>query len=80
MDWYNTKLLAYIPEHFVRVKFRHNEDRAKVLGWVERNTAGRFAIELKVDHDETTRWLVKEDYHIGFEDPADATMYTMFFR
>jgi len=80
MDWHNTKFLSYIPEHFVRVKFRHNEDRAKVLDWVERNTVGRFAIELKVDHEATSLWTIKEEYHIGFEDPSEATMYTMFFR
>ena len=80
MDWHNTKLLEYIPEHFVRVKFRHNESRNEVLAWAEQNTTGRFAIETVVDSEAQHSWLANEDYQIGFENPADATMYTMFFR
>ena len=80
MDWHNTKLLKFIPEHFVRVKFRHNEKRGEVLAWIEQNTEGRYAIETVVDNEPENSWLVNEDYQIGFENPADATMYTMFFR
>lgn len=80
MDWHNTKILSFIPEHFVRVKFRHDDKRGEVLKWIEQNTTGRFAIEVVVDSETTDRWLVNEEYQIGFENPADATMYTMFFR
>ena len=81
MDWHNTKLLGFIPEHFVRVKFRHNDKRGEVLTWVKQNTTGRFAIEAVVNTDSGVHsWLTNEEFQIGFENPADATMYTMFYR
>ena len=80
MDWHNTKLLNYIPEHFVRVKFRHNDKRGEVLDWIEANTTGRFAIEEIVDIEAKHSFLVNIEYQVGFENPADATMYTMFYR
>jgi hypothetical protein len=82
MDWHNTKMLDFIPEHLVRVKFRHHRDRAKVLAWLEENTTGRCAIEEVIEPDiDNNRWAIRmrEEYQIGFEEPADATMYTMFF-
>jgi len=82
MDWYNTKFLSYIPKHFVRVKFRHHAERTKVLSWIEQNTVGRFGIEAIIDANSPQHsWAVlSEEFQIGFEDPAEATMYTMFFR
>jgi hypothetical protein len=81
MDWHNTKVLDFIPDHFVRVKFRHNHSRAEVLSWLEKNTTGRYAIEAVTDHSERTGFgVLREDFQIGFENPAEATMYTMFFR
>jgi len=80
MDWHNTKFLSYIPNHFVRVKFEHSEDRLKVLQWLQNNTSGRFAIEPVVTTHRRQQWLVNEQYQIGFEVPADATMYTMFYK
>ena len=79
MDWHDTKLLDFIPAHFVKVKFRHNGERGKVLSWIEANTTGRFAIEAVIEQ-ENRSWIANEDFQIGFENPADATMYTMFFR
>ena len=81
MDWHNTKALDFIPDHFVRVKFRHNNSRAEVLTWLEQNTVGRYAIEVVADHEPKGGFgILREDYQIGFENPAEATMYTMFFR
>ena len=81
MDWHNTKLLDFIPEHFVRVKFRHDDKRGEVLAWMEQNTTGRCAIEAVIDSEERSSFSFShEEYQIGFENPADATMYTMFFR
>ena len=83
MDWHNTKMLDFIPEHFVRVKFRHNDKRMEVLNWLDLNTAGRCAIEVVIDRDNTRMGYLTfsaEEYQIGFENPADATMYTMFYR
>ena len=82
MDWYNTKFLTYIPEHFVRVKFHHPDSRPQVLDWLRQNTVGRFAIEVVTDPDSENKrsWMVNEEYQIGFENSSEATMYTMFFR
>jgi len=79
MDWFNTKFIVYIPEHFVRVRFRHQSDRAEVLDWLEKNTSGRYAIEETVSEGFPI-FTQDKDIQIGFENPADATMYTMFFR
>lgn len=80
LDWHNTKFLTVIPEHFVRVKFRHNEERLAVLEWLQNNTRGRFAIGPVTDSGEQQLWLVSENLQIGFENPAEATMYSMFFQ
>ena len=83
LDWHGTRILDYIPEHFVRVKFRHDNERLQVIEWLEKNTTGRFGIEVIVENDKENSFgmlLVKENYQIGFENPADATMYTMFFK
>jgi len=80
MDWHNTKQLNFIPAHFTQFTFNHNEERLRVLAWAEQNIAGRFAIEAIVDSNKTMHWLVDFKYRIGFENPADATMYAMFFK
>lgn len=82
LDWHNTKFLDFIPDHFVRVKFRHNQSRSEVLAWIEQNTVGRYAIAEVIDNEDnaTRGFLINEKYQIGFEEPAEATMYTMFFR
>lgn len=80
MDWHGTKLVPFIPPHFVKVKFEFSHDRKRVLDWVQENVSGRFGFEEIIDPDERHTFIVNEKYHIGFENPADATMFTMFFR
>lgn len=82
MDWHNTRMLDYIPKHFARVRFNHNDRRLEVLEWLQEHTKGRFAIEVENDPDDIFGggFAIKEIVRIGFEDPAEATMYTMFFR
>ena len=82
MDWHGTRFLASIPKHFIRIKFHHNQvqNRLEVLSWLEEHTAGRIGIEKVCNPDAAHSWLVHEDYQIGFENPAEATMYTMFFK
>jgi len=82
LDWHKTRILDFIPEHFVRVKFRHDNERLQVIEWLEKNTTGRFGIEIvfEKDKEQSFGMVINENYRIGFENPADATMYTMFFQ
>jgi hypothetical protein len=81
MDWHNTRVLNYIPKHFVTVKFTHNDKKLEVLSWLQEHTVGRFGIELSEDKDEKNSvFSFQEKILIGFEDPAEATMYSMFYR
>ena len=78
LDWYNVRYLAYIPVHFVTVPLRGEVQ--ETLEWCERITAGRFAIaEKEFMTDAERRSIFRKDMLIGFEDPAEATMYTMFY-
>jgi hypothetical protein len=82
MDWHSSRMLTYIPEHFVRVRFDHHDRRLEVLEWLQTHTVGRFAIEAINDEENSSHrsFMVNEKLQIGFEDPAEATMYTMFFQ
>lgn len=95
LDWHNTKFLDYIPDHFVKVKFRHDESRETVLIWLQHNVTGRYAIApISTMHEKTelgatpfppaspgvARSFWHESLYIGFEEPAEATMYAMFYK
>ncbi len=88
-DWYNTRFLNYIPQHFTRVKFKHNDDRTAVLRWLQINTVGRFGIESISTRVEAItnpagfspkHPIWSEETYIGFEKSSEATMYSMFYK
>jgi len=81
MDWHGTKMLKFIPKHFIKVVFNHDSKRGEVLAWLEQNAAGRFAIEQKIEKPVGAgAFFANEKFFIGFENAPDATMYTMFYR
>ena len=79
-DWHRTRYIRYIPQHFKTLKTEH--DIGKVLVWLANNTTGRFGVE---DTETLSEGLVNlmdrdEEYLVGFENPADATMFALFFK
>jgi len=81
-DWYNTRQLNFIPKHFTRFKLDAKINRLKLFNWIEQNCAGRFAIGKETTRipGEVGSMYIKEDWKIGFEIPADATMFSLFFK
>jgi len=78
LDWFNLRYLDYIPEHFVTMPLKG--DVGDTLKWSERTTVSRFAIEEKQDVEGGGAMsFMRNDMLIGFEDPAEATMYAMFY-
>jgi hypothetical protein len=83
LDWYGERWLNYIPVHFTIVKFRHNDERLRAMNWLTENTSGRFGIARNQDPvaiANGNRYVFTTAAEIGFEDPAEATMYSMFFH
>ena len=81
-DWHNTRLLEYIPKHFTKFKLGSTVSRLKLLTWIEFNTSGRYAIAGEVTRKEGavgSAMVLKEEF-IAFEEPADATMYSLFYK
>ena len=65
--------LSYMPKHFTRMSIRHNTDEISM--WVYTNLNSRYAITrtLKVGEDNK----MQEIQEIGFEDPAELTMFSL---
>jgi len=80
MDWHKTRYLNYIPKHFTRVKLIDHGDRKKLFDWLDANTVGRVGIEKAKDINVDDLWILEEKFDIGFEDPTEATLYTIIFR
>jgi hypothetical protein len=77
MDWYCQKLLPVIPEHFIKCNLTSDIDRRELLQWIKFNTSGRVGISGNISAKSS--WLIDKKYYIGFENPEDATIYTMRF-
>jgi len=77
-DWFETRRLAWMPAHFTRVSidsidiFIHGEAEA----WIAENTQGRYAV-ITCAVQEKNKLLSK--VYAGFEDPAEATYFTLSF-
>jgi hypothetical protein len=77
-DWFETRRLAWMPSHFARVSidsidiFIHGEAEA----WIAENTQGRYAV-ITCAVQEKNKLLSK--VYAGFEDPAEATYFTLSF-
>lgn len=81
LDWHHSRMLSYIPPHFTKLKLSDHGDRVKLMYWLQENTQGRFGIEKIINLDEGNNKfrLIDENLRIGFEDPAEATAYAVFF-
>ena len=81
-DWYNTRYIDYIPKHFTKFKLSSTVKRLNLLSWIEFNTTGRFSIGKKITKipGEVSSLYLKEEEYIAFENPADATMFNLFYK
>ena len=81
-DWHNTRYVDYIPEHFTTFKLSSTIQRINLLKWIEQNTTGRYAIGSKIEKIKGAvgSSLIREEQNIGFEEPSDATMFTLFYK
>jgi len=77
-DWFETRRVSWMPGHFARVSidnvdiFMHGEAEE----WVQQNTLGRYAV-VTCAIRQGNKLLSK--VYAGFEDPAEATYFTLGF-
>jgi len=74
-DWFDTRMISYTPKHFSRINLQ-NTPISSVLPWITENLTGRYSFVTEVN-GSANRVSVT---HIGFEDPKDATMFSLFFK
>lgn len=79
MDWHNTRYVNSMPAHFVQVKIKDN-NKVALLNWITKNTSGRYSMVANTQESKDSNYFVQEEKFIGFEDPADATMYSLFYK
>lgn len=80
MDWFETRFLTRIPDHFVRCKVTESIERVELLEWLAKYTHGRFAIATDMDDKEANPFIISQANVLAFEDPQEATLYTLTFR
>ena len=77
-DWFETRRVSWMPAHFARVSidnvdiFMHGEAEA----WIQENTSGRYSV-VTCAVRQGNKLLSK--VYAGFEDPAEATYFTLGF-
>ena len=81
-DWFNTRYVDFIPEHFTKFKLSRTIDMTTLLKWITENTNGRYSIGTQTKRHKQSfgSAFVAEEKSIGFEDPADATMFSLFYK
>jgi hypothetical protein len=65
--------LNYVPEHFARMNIKNNLD--EINSWVYSNLNGRYAINRALKAGDDNKMI--ETQEIGFEDPAELTMFSL---
>lgn len=81
LDWHCERFLGYIPVHFTVVTLDDNGDREALLNWLDEHTTGRIGIEKDRNlEDKSTFVVVHDNLKIGFENPEEATMYSLFYK
>jgi hypothetical protein len=76
--WFGGRELSWLPDHFV--SFLCSEKiYAERKVWIHNNTRGRFAFGLKCTAFSTGIQVIIRKHYVGFEDPADATLYMLKF-
>jgi hypothetical protein len=76
IDWHRLRFLKVMPDHFIKMELKSEIDFPDLLQWLIKNTDGRIAL---VDQqDNGTRFIIQNRF-IGFENPAEATLFSLFF-
>lgn len=79
-DWHNIRYLPYIPDHFIQCKMPADEDVGSILPWLLDNTSGRYAIAAPTEQlDGHRNFWVQRELLVGFEDPKEATLFTLVY-
>lgn len=77
-EWFETRRVGWMPAHFARVSidnvdiFMHGEAEE----WIQQNTSGRYAV-VTCAIQQGNKLLSK--VYAGFEEPAEATYFTLSF-
>ena len=77
-DWFETRKVSWMPAHFARVSidnvdiFMHSEAEM----WIQENTTGRYSVVTCAGRQGNK--LISKVY-AGFEDPVEATYFTLGF-
>ncbi len=66
--------LNYIPQHFTKMSIK-NIEIDNINSWIYSNLNGRYAIARSLKIDENNRMVETQD--LGFEDPAELTMFSL---
>lgn len=77
MDWHNTRLVPFIPEHFSRIKLQEGKTVDEILPWITEHCSGRYGFANDFIYDS---FMTTEIFYVGFEKPEDATMFSLFAR
>ena len=72
-DWYGTRELSWIPRHFTQIQYVVQRNNT-TLAWIMDNTAGRYAFGQKL---VTRDGKLVSRSTLAFEDPAEATLFTL---
>ena len=78
LDWHQDRFLTTMPDHFIRVPLKETTDQIELFEWIIHNIAGRVAITHKTESEKVANVFQKQ-MMIGFENPADATLFTLFY-
>ena len=77
-DWFNTRRISYMPQHFTRVSlesidvFAHDE----AAHWIDANTQGRYSV---CTCAERKAGKIINRVYAGFEDPAEASYFSLAY-
>lgn len=79
MDWHQVRLLKYMPDHFIKMDLKQEIEIVTLLNWLVANTNGRVAIVTNSEVHERHAFVIEKRRSIGFENPAEATLFSLFF-
>ena len=77
-DWFNTRRVSHMPQHFTRVSlesidvFAHDE----AAYWIDANTQGRYSVCTCADRKAGK---ILNRVYAGFEDPAEASYFSLAY-
>lgn len=73
-DWYQTRRVDRIPQHFTLVDTNHFNESI-IESWILSNTVGRYAFGRSFSKEFDSLLSIK--YVVAFEDPQDATYFVL---